>query len=229
MTTLIYSNGVIYSDSKIQSKHIDQRSIEELQIKRDEAFLRGDEFETLLLDCQLESPFLGEDGTSQWAKQHGKFYWFKGEHYFGDCRLHAVGIAGNMMGYSLAHALDIFALENEIDIPIEMEQIKSVWVNQVGEDAGFEFFFITDGGIIVQDYNNDFFFLSKEAKESFVFGSGRSFVNDYSQEIGGESFALLSRALEDFYGTDLKPETIISRVPRLDKETNMEWVKFEIE
>ena len=225
MTTLIYSKGSIYSDTHISSKHIDQRSIQELENKRNEAMLSGQAFETLLLDCQLASPFLGVEGSNEWVKQHGKFYWFKYPHYLSHYPLYAVGIAGNMLGYSLFNALDIYAVENEIEIPTEMRLIRQSWIDSVGEEADFECFFLTEGGIIVEDKEGDFFFVSQGSFESFVFGSGRAHLHQRGEL--GENIAYQRQGVETFYGVNLKPKDIMTRVQG-DPDTNNEWVTFSL-
>lgn len=225
MTTLVYSKYKVYSDTLVKSENINEQSVEELRRKLEIAVLNGDTFNSILLEAQLNNPFLGEHGTSTWAKSHGKFYWFKGEHYFGEHRLIAGGVAGNMMGYSLLLALDTFGTQKEIDIPVEAAIQRARWVEEAGEVTDFECFYVVEDGIIVEDSEGEFFFIKSDERESFVFGSGRAYLKGRGQK--GEDFAIENQSVEDFYGTDYTPHEIMEMV-EADPDTNNYWVTIAI-
>lgn len=227
MTTLIYSEGKIYSDSHIASKKLTKRDIEELDQKSNFALMEGNTFKSILMTCQRRNPYLGEEGTSSFAEKHGKFYWFKYEHYIGDFPLIAVGIAGNMMGYSVAQALDTYSEYEEFDLVAELGQIQSTWVEEAGEQAGFEYFFVVPNGIVVVDREGTPFFLSKADKKAYVFGSGRTVLKGHTTEQELQNY--YSASLEDFYGTDYPVKTIMEFAQERDPNTNDKWVSFDID
>lgn len=218
MTTLIYTNNKLITDTKLTENYTEEQYEEALQ-----GFLDCEEEDAELkyiyrpsLDRNLRHEILE-------TLKNGKYYIPSGRLKQNGEIIKAIGIAGDAMsGYFVLRYLDKIGSDDTMKDYLSL-MVKII--NTFGEGCWFSVIFVTDSGAWILDGNNEAYKFDKSRKDAIILGSGALSIKGIDTNTFQER--ILVNDLPNVY-FDTHPIDELKTLALADPLTNNVWKELVV-